>query len=152
MPDDVVIGIVANRIGSPDCSNGFLFDGFPRTIAQAQALDKMGVAIDRVINIAVDDGLIVDRISGRQSCPNCGNVYHRIYKQPHRQGYCDACSTELITRSDDLPQTVKLRLKVYHNQTLPLEDYYRGKGILTEVDGETEPERVTLNIREALGI
>ncbi len=152
VPDDIVIGIVRERLSEPDCADGFLFDGFPRTVAQAEALESMGVAIDRVINIAVPDDKIVGRISGRRSCPKCGSVYHIRYRKPQTEGKCDACGNELIIRSDDEADTVRKRLEVYHAYTQPLETYYCAKGLLSTVDGDTDPVEVTARICEALGI
>ena len=151
VPDDVIIDIVKSRIQEDDCKNGFLFDGFPRTLAQAEALDKMGVTIDRVINIRVSDDLIVRRISGRRSCAACGAVYHVEHKKPKQDNICDCCSENLVIRSDDEPQTVQKRLEVYRTQTKPLEQYYTDKGLLVEVDGEKDTALVTKDILEVLG-
>lgn len=151
VPDDVIIDIVKSRIQEDDCKNGFLFDGFPRTLAQAEALDKMGVSIDRVINIRVSDNLIVRRISGRRSCAACGAVYHIEHKKPKKDNICDSCGENLVIRSDDEPQTVQKRLEVYQTQTKPLEQYYADKGLLVEVDGEKDTALVTKDILEVLG-
>ncbi|HOP11320.1 MAG TPA: adenylate kinase [Oscillospiraceae bacterium] len=151
VPDDVIIDIVKARIQEDDCKDGFLFDGFPRTIAQAEALDKMGVSIDRVINIRVTDDMIVRRISGRRSCAACGAVYHIENKKPKCDNICDNCGEKLVIRSDDEPQTVQKRLEVYHTQTKPLERYYADKGLLSEVDGEKDTALVTKDILEVLG-
>ena len=136
--DDVVIGIIKERLAKDDCANGFILDGFPRTIPQAEALDAMGVIIDRVIDIEVPDEKIAARMSGRRVCKDCGSSYHLEYKAPKAEGVCDACDGELIQRKDDAPETVLDRLAVYHKQTEPLKDYYSKKGILRIVEGQEE--------------
>lgn len=138
VPDDVVIGIIKERIAKDDCANGFILDGFPRTIPQAEALDDMGVIIDKVIDIEVPDEKIAARMSGRRVCKDCGSSYHLEYKAPKAEGVCDACEGELIQRKDDAPETVLDRLAVYHKQTEPLKDYYSKKGILRIVEGQEE--------------
>ena len=138
VPDDVVIGIIKERLAKDDCANGFILDGFPRTIPQAEALDAMGVIIDKVIDIEVPDEKIAARMSGRRVCKDCGSSYHLEYKAPKAAGVCDACDGELIQRKDDAPETVLDRLAVYHKQTEPLKDYYSKKGILRIVEGQEE--------------
>ena len=138
VPDDVVIGIIKKRLAKDDCANGFILDGFPRTIPQAEALDAMGVIIDKVIDIEVPDEKIAARMSGRRVCKDCGSSYHLEYKAPKAEGVCDACDGELIQRKDDAPETVLDRLAVYHKQTEPLKDYYSKKGILRIVEGQEE--------------
>lgn len=138
VPDDVVIGIIKERLAKDDCANGFILDGFPRTIPQAEALDAMGVIIDKVIDIEVPDEKIAARMSGRRVCKDCGSSYHLEYKAPKAEGVCDACEGELIQRKDDAPETVLDRLAVYHKQTEPLKDYYSKKGILRIVEGQEE--------------
>lgn len=138
VPDDVVIGIIKERLAKDDCANGFILDGFPRTIPQAEALDAMGVIIDKVIDIEVSDEKIAARMSGRRVCKDCGSSYHLEYKAPKAEGVCDACDGELIQRKDDAPETVLDRLAVYHKQTEPLKDYYSKKGILRIVEGQEE--------------
>ena len=138
VPDDVVIGIIKERLAKDDCANGFILDGFPRTIPQAEALDAMGVVIDKVIDIEVPDEKIAARMSGRRVCKDCGSSYHLEYKAPKAEGVCDACDGELIQRKDDAPETVLDRLAVYHKQTEPLKDYYSKKGILRIVEGQEE--------------
>ena len=138
VPDDVVIGIIKERLAKDDCANGFILDGFPRTIPQAEALDAMGVIIDKVIDIEVPDEKIDERMSGRRVCKDCGSSYHLEYKAPKAEGVCDACDGELIQRKDDAPETVLDRLAVYHKQTEPLKDYYSKKGILRIVEGQEE--------------
>ena len=138
VPDDVVIGIIKERLAKDDCANGFILDGFPRTIPQAEALDAMGVVIDKVIDIEVPDEKIAARMSGRRVCKDCGSSYHLEYKAPKADGKCDACDGELIQRKDYAPETVLDRLAVYHKQTEPLKDYYSKKGILRIVEGQEE--------------
>lgn len=150
VPDDVVIGIIKERLAKDDCANGFILDGFPRTIPQAEALDEMGVAIDRVISIEVEDEKIVRRMSGRRVCKACGASYHLEYKKPAVDGVCNACGGELIQRKDDHPDTVLDRLKVYHEQTEPLKGYYEQKGILRTVEGQEEVADTTALTLKAL--
>lgn len=138
VPDEVVIGIIKERLAQDDCKNGFILDGFPRTIPQAEALDKMGIEIDRVISIEVSDVDITRRMSGRRVCGNCGASYHIEYKPSSKDGICDLCSSELVQRKDDAPETVLDRLKVYHEQTEPLKDYYSRSGKLRTVEGQEE--------------
>lgn len=138
VPDDVVIGIIKERLLEDDCKNGFILDGFPRTIPQAEALDSMGINIDRVISIEVPDNKIVARMSGRRVCAKCGASYHTEYKKSKTQGVCDLCDGELIRRKDDEPETVLDRLNVYHEQTEPLKDYYAKTGKLRTVEGQEE--------------
>lgn len=135
VPDSVVIGIIQERLAKDDCSSGFILDGFPRTIPQAQALDEMGVKIDKVVEIQVDDETIIGRMSGRRVCSACGASYHIVNKPPKKEGVCDACGGELVQRKDDAPETVLDRLQVYHTQTEPLKDFYAEKGILRTADG-----------------
>lgn len=138
VPDDVVIGIIRDRLAEADCQNGFILDGFPRTIPQAEALDRMGIAIDRVVDIEVADETITRRVSGRRVCPSCGFTYHLDYKKPKTDGVCDRCGDALVQRKDDQPETVRDRLKVYHDQTEPLKDYYKACGKLVIVEGQEE--------------
>lgn len=143
VPDDVVIGIIKDRLKEDDCKNGFVLDGFPRTIPQAEALDRMGVVIDRVISIEVPDEKIAARMSGRRVCAKCGASYHVEFKKPKAEGICDICGGELIRRKDDAPETVLDRLKVYHEQTEPLKDYYAKAGKLRIVEGQEAVEDTT---------
>ena len=136
VPDEVVIGIVDERLRQDDCKNGFILDGFPRTIPQAEALDRMGVTIDRVVDINVPDEVITRRVSGRRVCLDCGNTYHVETKKPQVEGVCDRCGSTLVQRKDDQPETVQERLHVYHDQTEPLRDYYAKAGKLLVVDGQ----------------
>ncbi len=139
VPDEIVIGIVRERLQQPDCEKGFILDGFPRTLAQAEALDKMleelGKKIDAVININVPEEEVVKRIAYRRTCRNCGAVYHLIYNPPKEDNKCDKCGAELYQRDDDKEETVRERFKVYREKTEPLIEYYKEKGILYEVDG-----------------
>ena len=136
VPDEVVIGIVRDRLAQDDCQNGFILDGFPRTIPQAEALDRMGITIDRVVDINVPDEVITRRVSGRRACLDCGSTYHVETKKPQVEGICDRCGSTLVQRKDDLPETVQERLHVYHAQTEPLRDYYAAAGKLLVVDGQ----------------
>ncbi|HIS70272.1 MAG TPA: adenylate kinase [Candidatus Gallacutalibacter stercoravium] len=138
VPDDVVIGIIQDRLAQDDCKNGFILDGFPRTIPQAEALDNMGIVIDKVIDIEVPDEKIVLRMSGRRVCEKCGASYHMLYKKPAVEGVCDKCAGALVQRKDDHPDTVKNRLKVYHDETEPLKAYYEKQGKLVVVEGQEE--------------
>ena len=138
VPDEVVIGIIKDRLAEDDCKNGFILDGFPRTIPQAEALDTMGIIIDKVIDIEVADERIAARMSGRRVCKACGNSYHLEYKKPQNDGVCDACGGELVQRKDDAPETVLERLKIYHEETEPLKDYYEKQGKLFIVEGQEE--------------
>lgn len=150
VPDEVVIGIIKERIVKDDCKDGFILDGFPRTIPQAEALDKMGIVIDKVVDIEVPDEKIINRMSGRRVCEKCGASYHLEYKKPKVEGICDACSGTLVQRKDDHPDTVKSRLDVYHSETEPLKDYYEKQGKLTVVEGQEEIEDTTRLLIEAL--
>lgn len=150
VPDDVVIGIVRDRLKEDDCKNGFILDGFPRTVPQAQALDDMGIEIDKVIDIQVPDEKIVQRLSGRRVCSGCGASYHLLYKKPEKDGVCNSCGTQLVQRTDDREETVLERLKVYHEQTEPLVDYYRKKNKLVVVEGQEEVSDTTALTLKAL--
>ena len=150
VPDDVIIGIVKERLAQSDCENGFVLDGVPRTVAQAEALDQMGVEIDRVINIHVDDEKIVRRMSGRRVCGDCGASYHIDYKPSKVDGVCDKCGGKLVIRKDDEASIVKDRLRVYHEQTEPLIAYYEKKGILKTVIGQEEIADTSALVRKAV--
>lgn len=150
--DDVVIGIIKERLAEDDCKAGFILDGFPRTIPQAEALDKLGVAIDCVLDIDVKDEAIAARLGGRRVCPACGSSYHLEYKRPEKDGICNQCGAALIQRKDDAPETVLERLAIYHEQTEPLKDYYCGTGKLKSVQGQDKVEDTTRLVFEALGI
>ncbi len=146
VPDEVTIGMLLDRIAQDDCKNGYVLDGFPRTIPQAEslteALKSQGDQIDFALNIDVPDEAIIQRMSGRRACPKCGATYHIVYAAPKTENICDKCGTELIIRSDDKPETVKDRLNVYHQQTEPLIAYYKTAGVLREVDGTQELPKV----------
>ena len=150
VPDDVVIGIIKERLACDDCSNGFILDGFPRTIPQAEALDNMGIIIDKVVDIDVPDENIVNRMSGRRVCKACGSSYHIENKKPKVEGVCDACGGELQIRKDDAPETVLDRLNVYHEQTEPLKDYYANCGKLRSVEGTAPIKEITASILKVL--
>ncbi|MBO4343391.1 MAG: adenylate kinase [Clostridia bacterium] len=152
VPDEVVIGIIKDRLDKDDCENGFILDGFPRTIPQAEALEKMGVKIDVVLNIEVSDDAIIRRMSGRRTCLKCGATYHVDYNPSKTEGICDNCGAELTVRKDDDPEVVKNRLTVYHNETEPLKDFYSKKGLLKTVIGQEELSDTTKLTAEALGI
>lgn len=152
VPDELVIDILADRISQDDCKNGFILDGFPRTIAQAEALDKMNVTIDKVVNIYVPDEKIVERLAGRRSCSGCGATYHVVYN-PSKDGvHCTSCGKELTQRSDDKPETILNRLEVYHSQTAPLEEFYRNRGVLVDVEGQEELDATTALTLKALDL
>lgn len=150
VPDEVVIGIVDERLRMDDCQNGFILDGFPRTIPQAEALDRMGIAIDRVVDINVPDEVITRRVSGRRACLDCGSTYHIDTKKPNVEGICDRCGSTLVQRKDDLPETVLERLHVYHAQTEPLRDYYAAAGKLLVVDGQQGIQEIAEQTLELL--
>lgn len=150
VPDDVVIGIIKERLSESDCANGYILDGFPRTIPQAEALDSLGFAIDAALSIEVADEEIVKRMSGRRVCEKCGASYHTEYKKPAKDGVCNLCDGALVIRKDDEPETVKNRLNVYHEQTEPLKDYYRSCGKLLTVEGQDKVEDTTRLVLAAL--
>ncbi len=151
VPDSVVIGIIKDRLAEDDCKNGFILDGFPRTIPQAEALDEMGISIDCVLSIEVPDDAIVARMSGRRVC-TCGATYHTEYKKPKTDGICDVCGSELYCRKDDQPETVTERLRIYHEQTEPLKGYYEKSGKLKTVIGQDKVEDTTALVFAALGL
>ena len=155
VPDDITIGMLLDRIHKADCKNGFVLDGFPRTIPQAkslsEALSKLNEKIDYAINIDVPDDSIITRMSGRRACLSCGSTYHIKYSAPKKENICDNCGSELVIRDDDKPETVKKRLDVYHKQTQPLIDYYDNENILANVDGTKDMEVVFLDIFAVLG-
>ncbi|MDE5984649.1 MAG: adenylate kinase [Eubacterium sp.] len=150
VPDEVVIGIIKDRLKEDDCKNGFILDGFPRTIPQAQALEDANVDIDKVVDIEVSDEAITKRMSGRRVCAKCANSYHLEYKKPQTDGVCDACGGELIQRKDDAPETVQARLAEYHEMTEPLKDFYKGLGKLVIVEGQEEVADTTALVFAAL--
>ena len=150
VPDEVVIGIIKDRLKEDDCKNGFILDGFPRTVPQAEALDEMGIEIDKVIDIEVPDEKIAARMSGRRVCQGCGASYHLLYKKPEKDGVCNSCGSELVQRKDDHPDTVLERLAVYHTQTEPLKEFYEKKGKLKIVEGQEEIADTTALTLKAL--
>lgn len=152
VPDDVIVKIVKERLAKPDCEKGFILDGFPRTTAQAAALDEAGVEIDKVLLIDVSDDKIIERLSSRRECSKCGAPYNIIFKKPVREGICDSCGGELIQRKDDVPETIQNRLNIFHEQTEPIKDYYAEKGILVVAKGEEALEDTTANVAKALDL
>lgn len=152
VPDSVIIGIVAEWLGQPDCAKGFILDGVPRTIGQAQALDAAGVTFDKVLSIEISDGEIEERMSGRRVCQSCGAPYHVKAKPPKQEGVCDSCGGQLVQREDDKAETVRKRLEVYHAETEPLKGFYEGKGILIPVANQDTIEGTNKAIMEALGL
>ena len=155
VPDELTVKILLDRVAQDDCKNGYVLDGFPRTIPQANVLDealtKLGDRIDYAVNVDVPDDNIINRMGGRRACVACGATYHIVYNAPKTEGICDNCGKELIIRDDDKPETVKNRLKVYHEQTQPLIDFYEGKGVLKSVDGTADMKDVFAAIVEILG-
>ena len=152
VPDDVIVAIVKERLSQDDVKNGFILDGFPRTVAQAEALTASGVKIDKVLSLEVEDEKIIERLSSRRECSGCGTPYSTIYKKPAVEGVCDNCGAELIQRADDNPETIKNRLNVYHNETEPIKDYYKKLGLLVCAKGEEELTDTTKNVLKALDI
>lgn len=155
VPDEVTIGIVRERLSKEDCENGFLLDGFPRTVAQAEALDSMladlGKKIDYVINIDVDQSILMERLTGRRICKNCGATYHLVFNPPAKEGVCDRCGGELYQRADDNAETVQNRLDVNIQQTKPLLNFYEDKGYLRNINGQQDIDVVFADIEELLG-
>ena len=151
VPDELILGIVADRVAQPDCRNGFILDGVPRTLAQAEALEAMGVRIDHVVSIEVDDAAIEGRMTGRRVCAKCGASYHITANPPQKEGLCDLCGGELICRKDDAPETVRRRLQVYHSTTEVLKDFYRKLGRLRLVSGSQSIEGANEDILKAIG-
>ena len=155
VPDELVVDLVVDRVNQDDCKNGYVLDGFPRTIPQAEALtealEKMGPKVDFAIDVNVPDENIVKRMGGRRACVTCGATYHMVYAPTKKEGICDTCGGELILRDDDKPETVQKRLNVYHDQTQPLIDYYTSQGILRTVDGTVDIDDVFRAITEFLG-
>lgn len=154
VPDELTVRILLDRVSKEDCKNGYVLDGFPRTIPQANVLDeelkKLDDAVDFAINVDVPDENIVNRMSGRRACPKCGATYHLKHVPPKKDGICDVCGEKLVQRDDDKPETVKKRLGVYHEQTQPLIEYYTDKGILKTVDGTVDPKDVFAAINDIL--
>ena len=155
VPDEITIGMLMDRIKDADCANGYVLDGFPRTIPQAESLTKalsaQGESIDFAVNVDVPDDNIVSRMSGRRACLACGATYHVEFNPPKKEGVCDVCGQELVLRDDDKPETVQKRLDVYHEQTQPLIEYYKQAGVLAEVDGTQNMDDVFSSIVDILG-
>ena len=149
--DELVLGIVKERTAKPDCQNGFILDGVPRTLAQAKALDEMGVRLDHVVSLEIDDAVIEGRMTGRRVCPKCGASYHITANPPKKNDTCDQCGEGLIIRKDDAPETVRNRLKVYHESTEVLKDYYAAQNKLRKIEGNQSIEGAFKDILEALG-
>ncbi len=152
VPDDVIIGIVRERVAREDCANGYILDGVPRTIPQAQALEDAGIHFDCVVSIEIADSVIEARMTGRRVCGSCGASFHIAANPPKKEGVCDLCGSELVIRKDDAPETVKNRLKVFHTETEALKDFYRKLGILKLVEGDQPIEAATADILRALGV
>lgn len=152
VPDDVIIGIIQERLAQPDCANGYILDGVPRTIPQAKAMEDMGVAVDYALSIEIADETIVERMSGRRTCKECSQTFHIVSNPPKKEGKCDFCGGELTIRKDDAPETVKARLETYHRDTEPLKEFYAQRGKLKTVENQPSIEATTAVIKSALGI
>lgn len=150
VPDEVIIGIITERLAEDDCKNGYILDGVPRTIAQAEAMEKAGINFDAVVSIEVADQVIMERMSGRRVCESCGASYHLVAVPPKVAGVCDSCGGKLVQRKDDAPETVKDRLEVYHKETEPLKDFYAQRGLLKSVENQPSVEATTKAILNAL--
>ena len=151
VPDEIILDIIEERVAKPDCVNGFILDGVPRTLVQAQALEQMGVRIDYAVSLEIDDSVIVERMSGRRVCTKCGATYHLVNNPPKTAGICDSCGGEVATRKDDAPETVRNRLGIYHETTEVLKEFYAGKGKLKLVPGEGSIEDIQRSILRAIG-
>ena len=151
VPDEVIIGIITERLAEDDCKNGYILDGVPRTVAQAEAMEKAGINFDAVVSIEVADEVIMERMSGRRVCESCGASYHLVAVPPKVAGVCDSCGGKLVQRKDDAPETVKDRLAVYHKETEPLKDFYAQRGLLKSVENQPSVEATTAAILKALG-
>ena len=152
VPDDVIIGIVQERLAEPDCANGYILDGMPRTIPQAEALEQCGIDIDCALSLEVMDAVIVDRMSGRRTCKDCSATFHIVSNPPKEEGKCDFCGGELTIRKDDAPETVQARLATYHKETEPLKDFYAARGKLVKVEGQDTVAETTDAIKKALAL
>ena len=151
VPDEVIIGIITERVAEEDCKNGYILDGVPRTIAQAEALEKAGIKFDDVISIEISDEVIMERMSGRRVCESCGASYHLVAVPPKQEGICDKCGGKLVQRKDDAPETVKARLEVYHRETEPLKAFYAQRGLLKSVENQPSVAETSQVILHALG-
>ena len=152
VPDEVIIGIITERLAEDDCKNGYILDGVPRTIAQAEAMEKAGINFDAVVSIEVADEVIMERMSGRRVCESCGASYHIVNIPPKKEGICDVCGGALKQRKDDDPETVKDRLAVYHKETEPLKGFYEARGVLKTVEDQPTVEGTTREILRVLGV
>lgn len=152
VPDEIVVAMLSDRIAQSDCANGYILDGFPRTIPQAETLETMGVTIDHVISLEVNDGAIEERMSGRRVCPTCGESFHLKFNPPAKDGVCDKCGAALVQRVDDQAETVRERLRVYHAQTEPVKAFYEKSGKLVRIDGNGTVDGTTQLIFQALGL
>ena len=152
VPDEVIIGIIQERLAQPDCAGGYILDGVPRTIPQAEAMEEMGIAVDYALSIEIEDAVIVERMSGRRTCKNCSQTFHIVSNPPKKEGVCDFCGGELTVRKDDAPETVKARLETYHRETEPLKDFYARRAKLRSVDNQPSIEATTAEIRKVLGL
>ena len=150
VPDEVIIGIISERLQEDDCKNGYILDGVPRTIAQAEALEKAGIAFDAVVSIEISDETIMERMGGRRVCESCGASYHVVAVPPKKEGVCDRCGGKLVQRKDDAPETVKSRLDVYHQETEPLKAFYEKRGLLKAVENQNGVEATTAAILKVL--
>ena len=151
VPDEVIIGIITERLAEADCANGYILDGVPRTIAQAEAMEKAGITFDAVVSIEISDETIMERMSGRRVCESCGASYHLVAVPPRQEGVCDNCGGALVQRKDDAPETVKARLEVYHKETEPLKDFYAQRGLLKSVENQPSVAETSQAILRALG-
>ena len=151
VPDDVIIGVITDRLAEPDCANGYILDGVPRTIAQAEALEKAGINFDDVISIEISDQEIEERMAGRRVCEHCGASYHVVAVPPKQEGVCDKCGGKLVRRHDDDPEVVEQRLAVYHKETEPLKDFYKSRGVLKPVENQPSVAETSQAILHALG-
>ena len=152
VPDDVIIGIIKERLAQPDCEKGYILDGVPRTIPQAQAMEEMGIEVDCALSIEIADETIIQRMSGRRTCKNCSQTFHVVSNPPKKEGVCDFCGGELTIRKDDAPETVKARLETYHQETEPLKAFYAERGKLKAVNNQSTIEATTAEINKTLGI
>ena len=152
VPDEIIIEIINERVAEDDCKDGYILDGVPRTIPQAEAMEAMGIEIDAALSIEIADETIVERMSGRRTCKNCSQTFHVVYNPPKQEGVCDFCGGELTIRKDDAPETVKARLETYHRETEPLKAFYQARGKLVCVENQPSIEETTAVIRSALGI
>jgi adenylate kinase len=152
VPDEVIIRIVQERLSKPDCENGFILDGFPRTIPQAEAMEQLGIDVDCALSIEIEDETIVRRMGGRRTCKNCSQTFHIVSNPPKQEGICDFCGGELIIRKDDAPETVRARLEIYHDETEPLKAFYNSRSKLISVDNQPTIEATTAEIWKALEI